>query len=409
MDINNPLTEMVNSIVNEIQERVNNDINEIMLKNVEEAVKNFDFAPIVDAFAKDAVENIVNQIEIPTIDVESIKKNLEEDAQKTMANISQNTQGIVEETVIQVMQEAKIDQFIEELLTQKITTQVNHRTFLPNSIGASAINWEGHRLSGDHISGGIISNFSSIGIDDKASNCQLTIMDNVVVCEPPMITTGLEVRGNIIADSIGTRLIEVTGEFVGNAVEKLSQTVTKSTYREIKLNGLEATEIRNGDKILLNSNELGPTVLTSSLRKVGTLDSLETSGETSLSETLYAYRKKVGINTLEPGHTFTVWDGETECVIEKRSQNRVFIGTHRPQSVTIGSNDKDNLSIDPDGSVTINDLKLGAVTISTASQTPTWSGHTGELVFNDNPRIGSPSFWCCLGGHRWAIGAIISE
>lgn len=409
MDINEQLTTMVNSIMTEVQKRVNDDIDNIMLKHVESAVEKFDFAPIVDVFAKEAVQKIVDQIEIPSIDIESIENQLAQHANVVMANITQNTQTVVQEAVIKTMEEAQISEFLHEELSRRISVELSQQTFLPNSINASAINWEGHRLSGDHILGGIITDFSSIGIDDKATTCQLTIMDNVIVCEQPIITTGIEVKGKTFLDSTVTNSLEVKNEFTGNAISKLGDKISHQVKSIITRDGLNTHEIRHGENILLNSNELGSSILKSSLRKVGTLDNLETSGETNLSETLYAYRKRVGINTIEPGHTFTVWDGETEFVVEKRSQNRVFLGTHRPQSLLISSNGKDNLSIDPDGSVTINDFKLGAVTISTASQTPNWAGHTGELVFNDNPRVGQPSFWCCLGGQRWAIGAIISE
>lgn len=409
MDINNPLTDMVNSIVKEIQERVTADIDGIMLKRIQETIDNFDFTPIVDEVTRSSIKTVVEQIEIPTINVENIEKSLELTAHQTMSNIVQNTESIVQETVTKTMEEAKIGEYIQTELEQRINYELSNKTFLPNSINASAINWTGHRLSGDHISGGIIQEFSSIGIDDKATNCQLTVMDNVVVVEPPMITTGVEVRGNLVARGLGVHMIEVTGEIVGNAVTKLGETAANKAKASMIRDGIDTTEIRIAGQSVLNSSELGSTVLSSSLRKVGTLQNLQTSGETSLSETLYAYRNRIGINTIEPGHTFTVWDGETEFVIEKCSQNRVFAGTHRSQAITISSGGKTNLSLEPDGSVTINDLKLGAVTISTASQTPNWSGHTGELVFNDSPRVGSPSFWCCLGGTRWAIGAIISE
>jgi hypothetical protein len=75
----------------------------------------------------------------------------------------------------------------------------------------------------------------------------------------------------------------------------------------------------------------------------------------------------------------------------------------------LGSSGKDNISLEPDGSVTINDLRLGALPISTASSQPTWSGIAGEIVFNDSPKIGVPIGWVCLEGHRWANFGTIAE
>lgn len=417
MNINDQLANLVstisNSITNDIKDQVRQDIEltidqhiqaswQMIESHVSDAVSNYDFESAISNIASESLDRHLSTIKIP---VDAIKANLESEARQTLSTVKSNINTKVHDTVLEILEQAGIGSVIEETLAD----QLSNIKFPPNSIRATAINWEGHRMSGDHISGGIISGFSSLGIDDKATNCQLTIMDNVVVIEPPLVTTGIEVRGNLVAESIGVSVIELTGKMIGTGVAELGNTMVKQFKTEITTTGIDISEIRSGEKILLNSSELGTSVLNSSLRKVGTLENLETSGETNLSETLYAYRRRVGINTIEPAHTFEVNDGEVQFVVEKVGQNRVFAGTQRNQALTLGANGKDNLSIDVDGSVTINDFKLGAVTISTASQTPTWSGHTGELVFNDSPKVGQPSFWCCLGGHRWAIGATITE
>ena len=128
-----------------------------------------------------------------------------------------------------------------------------------------------------------------------------------------------------------------------------------------------------------------------------------------LDSTLYVSQKRVGINTLEPSYALTVWDGEIEVAINKINQQRAFVGTHRPIAVTLGSNSKDNISLDIDGSVTINDLRLGAVPIGTASSIPNWEGRSGEILFNDSPQVGQPIGWVCLGGHRWGTFGLVLE
>lgn len=417
MNINDQLTNLVstisNSITNDIKDQVRQDIEltidqhiqaswQMIERHVSDAVSGYDFESAISNIAAQSLDKHLATIEVP---VDQIKANLEAQATQTLATVRSTINTTIHNTVLEIMEQAGLGSVIEETLADQLT-QIN---FPPNSIRATAVNWQGHRMSGDHIKGGIITEFSSTGIDDRATGCQLTIMDSLVVIEPPMITTGVEVRGNIIAESLGVGTIELTGRLMGAGVEKLGNTMIAQVRESIAQSGIDTAEIRSGDKTILTAAELGDTVLTSSLRKVGTLNNLETTGETNLSETLYAYRRRVGINTLEPSHTFEVNDGEVQFMVEKVAQNRVFVGTQRNQAMTLGANGKNNLSIDTDGSVTINDLKLGAVTISTTSQTPTWSGHTGELVFNDSPRVGQPSFWCCLGGHRWAIGATITE
>lgn len=284
--------------------------------------------------------------------------------------------------------------------------------FPVGSINSSAIDLNDLSLSGDHIEGGIIKNFASTGIDDKASSCQLTIFDTHVVMEKPLLTTGVQVKGSVkVEDNItvlgSTNIVEFDEESSG--FEQIINKSKATVFNDLQTNGVVAPSLKWNDKELINQNELAPSILTSNLRKVGTLEELLTRGETLLDNTLYVSNKRVGVNTLEPSYALSVWDGEVEVAINKVNQNRAFIGTHRPISVTLGASGKDNISLEPDGSVTINDLRLGALPISTASSQPSWSGIAGEIVFNDSPKVGVPIGWVCLEGHRWANFGIVAE
>jgi hypothetical protein len=243
-------------------------------------------------------------------------------------------------------------------------------------------------------------------------------MDTAVVIEQPIVSTGLDVRGNLRGVDAVLENLAVAGDVSigGNinphsdGVKNLINSIRQSTLSEILSRGLNAPSINYDEQLLLNTRELGPGILKSNLRKVGTLEGLQTRGETLLDDTLYVRGKKVGINTLEPSSALEVWDEETELTFYKKSQNRGFLGTSRPnQAMTLGVGGQENISLEADGSVTINDLRLGALPISTASGTPNWSGRSGEIVFNDSPQIGQPIGWVCLQGHRWAKFGLITE
>ena len=95
----------------------------------------------------------------------------------------------------------------------------------------------------------------------------------------------------------------------------------------------------------ITSNKIGIRITESNLQKLGVVRELQTSGETFLSESLYVSNKRVGVNTIDPGHALSVWDQEVEIVTGKRSQDVGMIGTVRNQDLLITSNNKNNLII----------------------------------------------------------------
>lgn len=340
--------------------------------------------------------------------------------------IKQVQEKVTEELVSQVRDHLATLNF-RELVADQVSVvladKISQLNFPEESIPASALKFAEFKVSGDNIDGGIIQNFGSTGIDDQASKCQLTILDSQVVVESPILTTGLDVRGDVtIAGNLTlagglnrdgeayiTLLKDVSAAVHEGLDKDLFLEFTDVITKTILNNGIEFTKVMINNNPVLTENSIGPTVIESNLRKVGELSELQVSGESFLSQTLYTSKKRVGINTIEPSAALSVWDEDVELSMGKLSQGRGFIGTNRQLAITLSANGKNNISLDPDGSVTINDLRLGALPISTASIEPNWKGRTGEILFNDNPVIGGPIGWVCLDGHRWGKFGIIQE
>lgn len=342
-------------------------------------------------------------------------------------SISKQVQDQVtkELTALVTQQVARIDfvKLIRDHISDKLEERMTTYTFPEASIPGNAIEQSTLLVSGDRVRGGIIRHFSSTGIDDRSTKCQVTVLDTHVVVESPILTTGLEVRGDVaIAGNLkisGT--VPEDSPFFESITNKVVSTIqadlnedlfsgfTELVYKTIKEQGIEFDLVVVKGKPVLTELALGPTVTTSNLQKLGELVELQVRGESLLGKTLYVTDKRVGINTLEPSAALAVWDEDVEIVASKRKQGLGYFGTYRNTGLIIGSNNKENISIDPDGSVTINDLRLGALPLSTASIQPNWSGRAGEIVFNDNPALGKPIGWVCLDGHRWAHFGTIQE
>jgi hypothetical protein len=333
---------------------------------------------------------------------------------------------VEEELVAYVRQQVATIDFVKLVKDQvniHLDSKLAKLNFPDESIPASAIRFTEAALSGDCITGGIIKNFSSTGIDDRATECQVTILDNQVVIEQPVVTSAAIVRGPVTiegnltldgklnTDSPGFKnIVEASATAVKQSLDTaLFDQYSDAVTTKLKQSGIDAGSVRINDRPVITDGELAPTIVKSNLRRVGELTELQVRGESLLDNTMFVAGKRVGINTLEPGGALAVWDEEVELVVRKKSANTGYLGSTRDVSFIIGSNNKENICIDPDGSVTIADLRLGAIPISTASVEPTWQGRAGEIVFNDSPVIGKPIGWVCLEGHRWANFGTIQE
>lgn len=400
MQLGDQLGAIVNTIVNDIQSKVQADLAATIEAQVKSAVSNFDFDTKLSELADPKIAAKINDY---AIDTAYINAQIGQIGQTAITNLKETIATQVAMAAEQYVKDIDVTPLVE----QAVENYVRAATFPERSISHRVLNLDQFELSGDYIKGGIIRQFGSTGIEDKATQCQLTIMDNAVVIEQPLLAPALQVKGNQRIEGN----LRVDGVFVSasNAVVQLENDIVNKTLNLVEREGLVTPKLVWKDKTLLDENNLAPTIINSNLRRVGRLEELQTAGDTLLDGTLFVTKKRVGVNTLEPTYALSVWDEEVEVAIHKLTTNRAFIGTERPFNVTLGANGKENISLEVDGSVTINDLRLGALPISTASGLPNWEGRAGEIVFNDSPKIGQPIGWVCLQGHRWANFGLISE
>jgi len=400
MQIGDQLTTIVQSIVDEIKSKVDAELASTIATELAAQISVYDFDSKLAELASPAVTKKIAEFPIDTVQINA-------EIGRIGAAAITNLKDTIAAQVAVAAKEYVDNIDVVPLINSALTAYITSVKFPAGSIAAQAVNFNDFTLSGDHVRGGIIAEFGSTGIDDRATQCQLTILDNAVVVEQTVVATGLQIKG---AAKISGDLT-IDGELTADsrAVKVLTETIHERTLANIAEVGVVAPKLVFNDKTIIDDKEIAPSVLKSNLRKVGTLEDLQTRGETLLDNTLYVSQKRVGVNTLEPTYALTVWDDDVEVAVNKLGKGRAFIGSHRPINVTLGANGKENLSLDIDGSVTINDLRLGALPLTTASTEPNWAGRAGEIAFNDSPKIGQPIGWVCLEGHRWAKFGIITE
>lgn len=261
----------------------------------------------------------------------------------------------------------------------------------------------------------ILQNFSSTGIEDKATACQLTVMDEATVVENQLTARDLNVvnvatikdlvvKGTVnIDNSSWTALAEgISQNTLNKLTEDWKAVLTTQVAEHIQANGIQFDSVKIGDTYLVEGNRLSNQVTETNIQTVGQLRELNVRGEAHINNnTVNVLNKRLGINTESPEKALSVWDEEVSVVIGKHKTNQAYVGTNRDQSLAIGVNREPQIEISADGLTTVKRLQIGLHKISHATMVPGWAGTKGDLVFNTNIGDDGVFAWVCIGAHRW--------
>jgi hypothetical protein len=415
MDIDQHVNQIVQNLVAEITTKVQQQAAAAVDAKISEILSAIDTTAVLAEQLNRKIEERLSRL---PIDAKTIQAELTTRVNTLATDLATQVQSksiqIATDTIQQQVNAVNFKELCQSALIA--TIQANKFVFPNESVPASAIDTSNLRLSGENIVGGIIKNFGSTGIDDKATACQLSIFDDVTVVENNLLIKDLTVKGTatIEGDLVVTgRVPEDSGMFV-NLVDSVSLRVKNGlnhdvfsgfsdlVFKQIRENGLDLSKITLNGTEIVNGGNLSNNITFSNLQRVGTLAELRVGGESLLSQTLYTTNKRVGINTVEPAHALSIWDQEIEFGFSKRETNVAVFETPRNQQLIISTNGKNNLTLMPTGGVSVDKISIGATTLTSASVPPNYDAAHGTIVFNSSPSIGGPLGWISLGGARWA-------
>jgi hypothetical protein len=301
----------------------------------------------------------------------------------------------------------KIERQINQAMVDKIITHLSRTDITPVIKQYVEENMSVFRKD-------ILEKFSSTGIDDRATSCQLTVMDETVVIENQLtakninvvnvaVMQDLVVTGSVNIDNASWN--QLSDGLADRTLKSLSQewreTLVSQVADQIKQGGIEFDQVTVGGEPLVQDHVLSRTITDSSLQKVGILRDLQVKGEAHLNNTVSVMNRRLGINTETPEMALSVWDEEVSIIIGKHKAKQAYIGTSRDSSVAIGVNRVPHIEIDTNGLTTVKKLRVGLHCISHDTQVPGWSGTRGDMVFNASPGPDRVFAWVCLGAHRW--------
>ena len=404
MDINESLQPVVASLIDGLKVSIEAELRNQISTEVINKIANTEINSIVEGLVQKQIAAKVDKFDFINASHEQLTKivaQLTDQINKTVV-ADANTQ--INSYITQKLAAVDLNALIGNLVSTKIASMVNVENFPPQSISHASVNFNGVKLSGDHISGGIIEQFGSVGIEDRATHVQMTLMDHATAFEGPLWAPELLIKGNATIDGS----LVINGDIATNtpAFEKFisaaSAAVTDGldtelftkfsdiVFNRIKIEGLDLTRIKQNDRDIISGNQLGYQIIDSNLQRVGMLRDLQTVGESYLCETFYVSSGRVGINTMEPTTVFSVWDQEVEISINKHSQDVAFIGTPRAHKLVLGANSKENITLLPDGSVSVKSIDIGNIKMGSSSDIPNYEGTSGQIMWNENPHYINP-------------------
>ena len=261
-----------------------------------------------------------------------------------------------------------------------------------------------------------ITDFSSTGIDDQATACQLTIMDDTTVVENRLtaadltVVNGARINDLAVTGSINTdnpAWTTLADNISDNTLNKLSEKwrteLVQQVADQIRKQGIEFDSVTIGGDYVVAGNRLSKAITESNLQSVGVLNQLSVKGEAHLTNTVSVVNSRLGINTSSPESALSVWDEEVSVVVGKHKAKHAYIGTARDQTLSLGVNRTPYLDIDNTGLTTVKKLQVGVHKFSHATQVPGWLGTKGDVVFNANPGPDRVFAWICTGSYNWQV------
>jgi len=256
--------------------------------------------------------------------------------------------------------------------------------------------------------------FRSTGIHDDATQVELVISDGAVVarsglaCDSMLAQQTVTTRNLVVTGTVNTDCEswnELAGVVAARTQALLGQQWQQQLVQQVlalaRDSGIDFGEITVRGAPLVQGDRLNSAIVASSLQRVGVLQDLTVSGATRLAQTMDVRDRRVGINTDNPDMALSVWDEEVSVSIGKINRDRAWIGSNRQQTLDIGVNRRRAITIEPDGLVVMDRVRLDRWRISFANAVPNHAGTRGDIVFNHDPKPGTPLAWQCLGGFQW--------
>ena len=273
-------------------------------------------------------------------------------------------------------------------------------------------------LTGDHINGGKIQNFSSSGISDTALKTQLTITHDGVHITALKVDSveNLNVTGTLKARVLEVDEIKADIKFEkdspitfsGDSLDGKGMLWAGKGYTKQFIFASnpdrffvsENIDFARGKSITVNNiklideTELGPTITKSSLQEVGRLRGLIVDGSFVLDQYIVynSTTNRLGLGIEEPNGALSIAEDGIEIVAGTKDATRGYIGTHASHDFEIVTDDTPRIKVLAGGNIVLGNPAagetkvtiLGKLAVNVSTPDPRAAAHiNGAIKFNN--------------------------
>jgi hypothetical protein len=320
-------------------------------------------------------------------------------------------------------------------------------------------------INGDFISGGTIKKFASTGIEDRATSQTLVVENDRIFVKHAVIESidaNLKIRGDVkiygVLDVGMVRTMELIsnhrhekqyltfagpeGDAGGSGLLWECPDSNKQFVYRSNPNRFWSTEHLDllGEKnyliegqVVLSATELGRGIVSSSLKKLGTLDSLNVAGNATFGDFVRfnPVSQRVSIGTEDANGSLTIYDyaNDVELIFDSNSDGLGLIGTFNTKGLGIVTDNQIRLTVEVNGDITVGheqkdgnitriygklgvgvknpreqfevagNMRVGNRLFSQGNAVPDHGNYQkGDIVWNTDPKEGSYIGWVCTAG-----------
>lgn len=389
----------INHINEQIQQILSEKIeNELQTENLQTQINE-----VIARIAQEKVDATVTALLNRLVDNQQLNEKIN---QRINNDVGEQISRAISERVAESASRTDIATLLGQTITDIVEDRLDRAALPEQLIPWKTVQWKNFQLPADCISPGTVRKFSSTGIQDIASEINLTVADGRVIVEGETVSKNLTViekttvndltvSGDItVAGSVNFQKKDFADQITGIVDNRIAEAKKNS------LNDLSGSALMSNGTTLLTESSIGKSIVNSNLRTVGRLKNLSVAGETALAETVHIEHGRAGFNTDEPDGVITAWDEEAEITVKKYRNRTMYVGSTRGCDIVLGVSNNRSLTITNEG-VETNSIKLGNITVTSSKTRPAHRAAPGDMVFNEKAGKGDPWAWRCLGNNTW--------
>ena len=192
--------------------------------------------------------------------------------------------------------------------------------------------------------------FSTQGINDLATLPSLVVSNGKITVDTAELNKAVSFTGGSFAEVDGKGI-----KWFGGAKSKTLALKQSKLWTDLTVNLAEDQVYEINGTPVISFSELGPTVTKSNLKQVGTLRSLNVSGNATLGEfaVFSSDMNRMGINTEMPGAAIGIRENNVDIVLGSLKSNTAVIGTTSNDGLEIITDNTPRITVASNGDVQV--------------------------------------------------------